>query len=293
MFQFLPREILSWNNEFDIFTDSRQPDPELIRQGCYSPLPVRKNCLVWGFNIAKVALQHKIKQLICNDISTLDMTQALALALRLENRSGHYTWLEKENIYRLLKKAENNKQLNQIIFLIQGRRENNFLCTMQEYTGLKPLQKKIIAHNILDFKFIRQYQQLPRKFFQLLWQKRHNYTYSQRRIITSHVAEIYLHKKLNVKQLEKLLTRINSSKDPIITLKEERFPQLTKIQRCFEQIQDNTLKNTGIRLESPPDFEGDSFTISFKFNSIKNLDKKIKALEKLKQQAHELFKLLQ
>jgi hypothetical protein len=293
MLIFSPQEILSWNKEFDLFTDSSQPDPELIRQSLYPPLPVKKNRLIWGFNIVKVSLQYKIKQLICKDVSTLDLPQSLALALRLENRTEGYSWQEKENIYRLLNEVENNRQLDQIIFLIQGRKDNYFLSTMQEYTGLKHLQKKIITHNILDFKFIRHFQQLPLKYFQFLWQNRQKYTHSQRRIVTCYVAEIYFHKKLTTKQLEKLLFRINSEKDPINTLKAERFPQLTKMKRRFEQIKDNILKHTGIQLESPSDFEGDSFTVSFKFNSIKNLDKKIKALEKLKQQAYELFKLLQ
>ena len=117
------RELAGLRKDLDIFRQSAPINPELLRAGLYTPLPVSGDFLIWGFHILSAALLQGEDKLYCSTLKPLSVRETLRIALELEGRSGRYSWQEKENMFQLLKKASDSQGSSELSELIEGRRD--------------------------------------------------------------------------------------------------------------------------------------------------------------------------
>ncbi len=278
----------------DIFCKSEIPSRELLQLGLYSPLLVCRENLVWGFHILYAASELGEEELFCKNVGGLTIKEMLKLALKLEARPGRYSWIEKENMFMLLRSVDDAPGLGELSGLIEGREDPNLADKIESFSQLNPSLKQLVAEQLLDLKTALKARYIPEAVFLLMHEaeKKKLFSFSSRRLFLLRLSEIILKKRMNNLEILSSLERALTAGNPLEMITRLRYPELSQMEDRFDLLRNSIFKGTGIRLEAPSFFEGDSFSVSFNFNNSKNLAGKIHALANLKGKCDELFALL-
>lgn len=282
----------SLSKELDLFDRKAEPDPELVRSGLYPPLPVSGSYLIHGFSLLEKAKKLGIKELFTIEFPAMEKQDLLELCLKCEARTGDYGWPEMERMVDFL---ENEKAVGEkLVRLILGHDDPLFYKQVKEYSGFSPCLKQLAGNKILDFKTARGVRELPDAVFSsiLYYKENNNFTFSQVRLFLSFLDGIARRDHLQESDIIRICDELLSQKKPLEAVKKIRFTELSGLYERLNNIKHEILKGTGIQLDAPPFFEGDSFEVRFCFQSKKQLQKRIKVLERLKERTDELFGLL-
>jgi len=286
------KELNLLSKDLDIFKDTPCPDSEIINLHLYPPLPVSGDSIIWGFHLLKKAVEMGIKYLHTVTLPNQKKLESLKLSLKLEARSGQYLWEEKERMVQFV--GDFSLFDSEIVLLIEGQENAGYTRNLAEYISLNPAEKDLVSKNQLDIKTASRIKELPDEIFVLLekYKKNKKLTFSNQRILLTQFLDVVKRDKLNKDKVIALFKKIISKKDPVSEIGYIRYPQLSNLIKRFEAVKMNILKGTGVKLEAPPYFEGDSYNISFNFKSKKQLSRKIAFLKELESKTDELFKLL-
>ena len=104
--------------------------------------------------------------------------------------------------------------------------------------------------------------------------------------------EIVGRDKLNARQAEKLVRSIFAADEPFDKVRKLRYPQLSDLEKRLADYKEKYLSGSGIVLHEPAYFEGDAFTLEFSFENKQQYEKKLNKLERLKENIHEICRLL-
>jgi len=289
---FTPAQLLSWNNEFDIFISQKvQNDEQLIKQ-LYVPFPLTGQKLVWGFPLIKRAQYLGVKEVMCQDFQELGTYELMRLALLIEDRKGSYTWQEKENMVLFCEKHNLNVLNDDIVVLIENHSDPEFLKKTKRYIGYPGALKSLLNKKLIDAKTAERVSRLPQTFFQKLLSNEKKFTYAERRIFCHYIFEIVERDKLKSQQKVKLIQAVFSQTRPFKKAIELRYPKLTGLEKRLGDFKKQYLSGSGVVLHEPPYFEGNAFTLSICFENKQQYEKKIDKLVRIKENIHELFGLL-
>ncbi|UCF96728.1 MAG: hypothetical protein JSV89_16335 [Spirochaetaceae bacterium] len=288
-------EIDSLKKELDIFSEGPPPLPELIVKGLYPPLPICSDILIWGFEILRSAKRQGVRQMNCQLVPACPPAEMLALALKLENRAGDFTWLEKQRMLGFLAAAEGSSgQLNELFLelspLIENHPDSLLATKILTFTNLPQSLRELVAEGQIDLKSAARVQSLPAEVFQLL--RTSSLTFSQRRQFLNELFESSRKLALAGKDVATIARQALEGRQPLDTIHGLRFPALTATEKQFAALEQDLLKGSGVRLQPPPYFEGDAFTVAFEFNSAKSFRRKLEALNSLEGRLDALFELL-
>jgi hypothetical protein len=289
---FSPEQLLSWDNDFDFFISPVTQSDDLLKNQLYAPFPVAGQKLVWGFQFVKRALHLGIKQVVCRDFSEAGIIELLRLALLLENRKGSYSWREKEKIVLFCEKHNIDALSDDIIVLIENHSDEEFFKRIKYYIKYPDALKSLLDKKFVDAKTGERISKLPRSFFQKLLKNESRFTYAERRIFCHYVSEIIKRDKLKSAQREKFIKTIFSQDKPLKEVRKLRYPTLTGLEKRLANFKEQYLKGSGVALHEPPYFEGNAFRLSFSFENKQQYEKKVTRLIRLKQNIHELIRLL-
>ena len=299
-----PAEIGSLNAEMDIFSGSKAPDSELIEKKIYPPLPICSGTVIWGFQILRSAESQGLRQVNCLVIPSCPRAGMLSLALKLENRPGSFSWLEKQRMLAFLGKSESLSTadgdpvvspalielLSELSPLIEGHRDPQLAGKIISFASLPQGLKALVSEEQVDLKSAVRVQNLPEAVFAGLHASA--LTFSQRRQFLNELFEVGRKLRLSHAEIADLAKRAFGDPQPIETVHQLRFPVVTELDKRFAALVEQPLKGSGVQLRPPPYYEGETFTVEFGFNSAKSLDRKLNALRSLEGHLDALLELL-
>ena len=172
-----PAEIESLSAELDIFSGSRTPDPELVEKKLYPPLPICSDTLIWGFEILRTAESRGLRQVNCLLIPSCPRPGMLSLALKLENRSGRFSWPEKQKMLAFLGRSDGSTTeplssgpaltglFSELSPLIEGHRDPQLAAKIAAFAALPQGLKALVAGGQVDLKSAIRVQDLPEEIF--------------------------------------------------------------------------------------------------------------------------------
>jgi hypothetical protein len=305
--QFLkPVEMGSLSAELDVFDDGRTASPDLIEKYLYPPLPICSDTLIWGFRILRAALRLQLDKLSCLFIPSCSRVEMLKLALKLENRAGGFNWPEKERMWRHLTRrgdragatgsagaaddAAAAEPFADLSPLIEGRPDPKLADKVRTFSLLPQELKILVAEGQVDLKSAARIRKLPGKVFSGL--RASSLTFSQRRQFLNELFEVSCRGGLAPAEITELADRAFRETRPLDAIHKLRFPTLTALETRFSVLEEQLFKGSGVRIQPPPYFEGNSFMVEFGFNSTKSFARKLGALRRLEGRLDALLQLL-
>jgi hypothetical protein len=286
-------KLLSGDRRFDLFTETRAPDDEILKRELYNPLPLAGDRLVWGFGIARRVEALGLERMLCADIEEERPGELLRLALLLEGRAGRYTWPEKERILDFMKQYGLTDAAAAISEWVEGRREPEFISRVTLYSALDPDLKRLLDDGLIDFKTASRIRDLPHSLFEHLLGSQNALSFSERRLTSLYIAEIIRRDGLPAKQAGELVKKVFADEKPPARAATLRYPRLTDAEKRFTRFKERHLKGSGISLHAPPYYEGSEFHIEFRFRDYSQYVKRADKLSGLKENINELFQILQ
>jgi len=282
-------DALLLSKDFDLFTDSPFPDGDLIQQRLMLPLVLRRDALIWGFNIVRTANELGIPELPCAEVEG-DVVRLLSLAVKLEDRRDLFTLREKAAILDFLKARNVSDRVGEISPLIQA--EGSFEKQADKYLQLSDSLKELVDSEYIDLKTALMISPVSDAAINQLADIFSSSSFSKRRQAFRFFYEIGMRDSLSEEALYDFAVTLASEDDPLKALEVFRFPRMTEMRNLFESTSDRILKGSGITLTEPPGFEGSGFSVSFRFTGKKQLSRVITRLKDLEKESDELFSLL-
>ena len=106
------------------------------------------------------------------------------------------------------------------------------------------------------------------------------------------VHEVVSRDSPEAEEMSEFLRRLEEAADPVETVRKARFPELEELQESFAAFKEKFLGGSGIDLRAPGNFEGSRFSVSFTFETDRQLERILGTLEKLRGNTDELYRLL-
>jgi hypothetical protein len=275
------------SRRFDVFDDDEAAyDNDLLEAGLFPPLAVCGDELVWGFRIVRGAAKIGLEQLPALEVQRRGR---LLCALKLEGRTGKYSREEQLAIYKLALELGAGEEPQLLSLAVSG--DGGFFSRTKRYAALPDHLLTGVQRGRLDIGTAEKLGGLPESVCKLVVSDS-NLSFSQVRTFLLHLEEIMRRDGLQYKELYGLAGRLLSTGDPAGEIGKIRNPELSRLTRAFEGIQERYTRHTGIKLQAPRNFEGDEYMVSFPFRSKDDFLKKLRSLEKLKEGCEELEELL-
>ena len=312
-----PHEILSFNDDLDLFTDSNAYLPDtLFEHGLVPPIPITAGpnpVLIWGWPVARRAAELGVTELSSRTIH-LNPADALSLALQLENRTGRYSWAEQEAMVGYLEKALRRDGACDVrggagapagteagdvdwpAFSRLVRGDGALVELVGRYRSLEPDLCALVNHEFISLKTAERIARVPSDFLISHRFALDSLSFSARRQFLESLAELIIQAPgTEDGAVSAACTRASAALDgydPVVALRRWRYPTLTQLDEQFRDIRRTALRGTGVDLEAPSYFEGDSFSVSFRFRDCAELEERSRALERLKGSCDQLFGIL-
>jgi hypothetical protein len=276
--------------EYDLFDVLPVPSDYLLELGACKPLLISSNKLVWGKGLFLAFRRLKIQNAVCVEVDE-KLEVRLFMAISTEGRRDGYTWHERERIFCYMKKIgiDSNWEKD-ISSLIDSRKD--FFSVMEHYCSLCPVLKKMVRENQIDMKSALAASGLPDSALALLYYYPKKLSFSERRLLLTNLSDICKRDALQREEVESLFQQVLSSKNPILSASEKRFPTLSAMQKEFRIKRDEVFAGSGINFSAPENFEGDNFGISFRVATEKQFMRRIDSLKNAEKRINEFFDIL-
>lgn len=282
---------------FDFILSPEPPDAGIVGEGLLPPLPLLVSRsgnepplrLVWGRHIAEAALAAEVPELRVREFTKeeLDPENALLLCLMMEHRRDRYTALELEKLAVILAEMNRKDLEERVAPLVSStggiRQASRRLALRQDLRRLAREEK-------IDLKTAETAAGIPEEIVRILEAVIESLSFSERRIFLKTLAEVLI--RGVPEGAESFARRIADSSAPLDEVHRLRHPELSSMEDRFRDISSRILKGSGVTLRPPPYFEGRRFSVSFEFESPAMLDRKLKALGRLRDEGGDLYDLL-
>jgi hypothetical protein len=236
----------------------------------------------------------------------------LSLALKLENRAGSYSWPATERMWAYLAASARGAEdpagpadknlshppippilidlFSDLSPLIEDHRDLQLAVKIAAFAGLPPGLKTMVAEGQVDLKSAARVQDLPEEVFAGL--QASSLSFSQRRQFLNELFEVSRKGELSQPETSGMAERAFRDQQPLESIRRLRFPTLTALEKRFANLEEQLLKGSGVQLKPPPYFEGENFTVEFRFNTAKSFNRKLSTIQSLEGSLDALFELL-
>lgn len=278
-----------FSGEFDFFSAPDPLCPNLLHYECPPPLPLMGDHIIWGFPLIKLAAEREMQTLWCVSMD-VDFGKGLRIALMMENRRDRYLWREKVNILRFLRNHPEIDIDGDLLGQIQT--DGSFIPGTEKFLTLPGHLQNLVADSMIDLKTAEQITRLPEKVLNGLHTIFRKLSFSSRKQLLLMLEEIIKRDNVSGDDIFSLANEVSSSEDPLRTVRQMRYPQLTSMEREVQLFREKFLKGSGIELQPPPDFEGNTYWVRFPWRSARQLKRTIQTLSEMEKAGDGLFDLL-
>ena len=285
------KKLKKMKSPLNFFSSKIYYDETLLEKAIYPPLPIYEDILVWGFKIIRTAEEKGIEEISCIEIHDKLPLDHLKIALKLENRQGDYSWTEKVKILEYLKEYNLLQEAFGISKYIEVNNDSSWIKKAQTYKSLPENLKNMIERGHIDFKTASLVKELDNDIF-LALENTGRFSFTEKRLLLTYFFEVAKRDNLDSTGSIELFKNLLDSSNPLAKLKKLRFPQLSHMEKMYNTLYEQYITKEGFRMAPPPYFEGDSFSITFSFDSFESFEKKIKKIKRLQDHIDEFFSLL-
>jgi len=293
-------ELSKLKRDFDIFDSPHLPQS----QAGAAPVFFTEEEVVWGFPRLRNIQSMGGEECWGVRAAERDPVSLLSLALSLENRRDRYSLKEKCKIYKLLEKRGAEERADEIAPLISTK--GSYLVQVKQVLTLPGPLRNCVEEELIDTKTAHTVSDLPREAVQVYLKQMLKtaedgkqgsmpLSHSRRRLLLIYLYEIVKREGRGgpkaVKTFSQILSETSMEK-AFDKARRLRFPELTEREEALRRFEETYLRGTGLKMEAPPNFEGDSFRFSFSVNSSAQLDTMIHRLQAIREQSDELFRVL-
>ena len=299
-------ELLRWmrvDRTFDFF---RPPDSGGAVDYLYlRPAVVWNDRVVWGFhyeeilNVQAAALQLvPVLNITPDEQVPVDgedvQVKAVRCALDAEARAGDYRWSEIDRVVSYLERVLSPNVAGYpvptpIRSAIDPARD--VLELLRRYRRLaEPLRAALDARQI----DIRTAETVPDRLVSTvpaLLTALETLSFSDRRQVLRLVVELWRGGDVDVADI--LATaELHERNDILERLRRLRYPVVSDIDTAMAEFRDRYTRGTGVDVAFPRNYEGEFLNISFRVRSRAELERRISALERMKEEVNDLVGLL-
>ncbi|MFP4384827.1 MAG: hypothetical protein ACLFST_09595 [Spirochaetia bacterium] len=282
-------EFNTYSRELDVFTGK----PDVFTYGAldtdtYPPLPLHiprqteeePPVLVWGWKLLSAAEQRGMDRIRIRRITCTPL-ERLKRALILEGRRDSYSAEEKHRFLDYLSgKGVVPEKWDEVSPLIASK--GSFIPQARQYEKLTEQAKDLVNSGLLDLKTAEQGKHIPEAALAVLRPVLESGSFSVRRQLIEMISEVCIRDNCTPADAVRLAENLGARDEPLAYCMKLRYPRLTGLMEKFTQFRNNHLAGTGITLEPPKYFEGDTFQALFTFRSVEEFEKRIKSLEQLR-----------
>lgn len=264
-------------------------DVNLVSRGFAPPLVCSGSVLIWSRGLFDCLVDAGIEEHEVVDVegSELDL---LLFALSCENRPGGFSWEERERLFFFCRDRGLLPEAERIMALVEpGKRDFSHVET---FSVLPASLRAMVSEGLTDIKTASAVSSLPDSVVGLVRFYPGRLSFSERRQILLWFKECFIREGWDEEEAIKNMAALLADSNPFEAARRLRFPMLTDMQERFYELRQRIVGKGGVSLQPPAFFEGGSFSVSFKFESKKQLAKKIEVLRRIEENADELFSFL-
>jgi hypothetical protein len=226
------------------------------------------------------------------------------LTLSLENRRDRYSLKEKLKIYALLKRRGAEERAEEVAPLVTSK--GSFLAQVKQVIVLPSSLQQCVEEGIIDVKTARTVSDLPPEavhiYLETIMEKNDvrkqeglPLSLSLRRLLLHYLYEVVKREGMEKRKILETFSTVLSHmplQEAFEKARRMRYPELSKREDALRRFENEKIRGTGIKVEAPPNFEGDSYKFNFSVNSPAQIDTMISRLRLIRNNSDELFRLL-
>jgi hypothetical protein len=246
--------------------------------------------LLWGKETLRFARQAGTRELWCRELGALDALEAVKAALTAENRPGGWELAELVALLMYLEKrgAEPDEELRE---LVDGSKRGT-LEQARKAILLPERVREMVLQGSVTLRHGEELAQLPDALMDAVAGALGEGSFSTRRELLQMSVELYKRYREEDPEIEDRLLEALGGKDPRETLYALRYPSYSSARDTLTVFRDRFLKGTGVRLEEPPNLEGDSFSLVIPFSTREELEKRLEVAERASREIEAVTELL-
>ncbi len=249
--------------------------------------------LVWGFRYRRLwsAIDDRsCPVLACSPASEIEL---LVCALAAENRVGAFRWSEIDRIVSACEAAvktdDDTESWTAVLHYLD--RDNDVRPALERYRRLPQHAAAALDRGAIDF---RTAEAIPAELDAAvahLLPPVERFSFSNRRLALRLSIELVRRDGLDAMRLADTL-RERSPAEALRWLRHRRYPRLTAMEDHLADVRRRRLAGTGVEIDPPPNFEGDSYRVSFRLSSPEELRRRLSAAATLTEDLDGLLDLL-
>lgn len=279
----------SSTDRFDIFFGTEKSRLEAVEAGV-APFVVSEDgeTLAWGFAALRwLGLRYdesaEFPVVRVTGGAVGDTSEALILALRAEDRCDRYTLREQVELRLLAGDTDS------IWSLVSS--EGDPRPVIDRFMQLSYHLQEAVNGGITDLKSAEAASAVDPTIFAALMDLVKTRSFSRRRTFLVNYLELLQREDVGGSQRH-VLSTLSEAPDPETALLRLRFPVLSEMESAVSAFEKKYLSGSGIRLEAPPSFEGEKYSVTFTFHTEREYERRVKTLVRAQEGVGEILDLL-
>lgn len=274
--------------------ESNAPTPEAIRRELYQP-PVLavlegERSLIWGVETLRRADSAGVSELWCREFPELNRLEAAGASLAAENRPGRWELRELAGLVSYLRKDTDVLE-ESLRELIDGPKRG-LLDQARKAAALDEPIRGMVLSGALTLRHGEELSELPNSLVEAVAEALDTGSFSTRREIVQMSVELYKRHAEEHPEMEATIRGALGSRDPRGELYTLRYPSYTAAREELDRFRNRQLKGSGVRLEEPPNFEGDSFSFVIPFSTPEELERRLESARRAASEIGTITELL-
>jgi len=214
--------------------------------------------------------------------------ELLRVALRTEGRSGEYGWEERRRIVEYCQVSGIAPEAVRDLVDPSG----DFTQQVERYRTLTPELRRWVDRGMCDLRTAERLGALPAELMPAIENAGAGLSFSNRRRFLVMAQEVV--RRDGPAPLAEILRSESSGRadDRLKRLQELRYPMFSALEATLRRVNHDVLGGTGVRVEAPKNFEGGALTVTFSFSSRRELERRLRSAELIREKSDELLGLL-
>lgn len=282
-FRFFSRDPDPWSGALPIVAVSRIDRITWTAEGVGRIDPAAAD-LVWGHGIVDATwTDDTIPVLAVVGASPSELVQ---IAVRREGRSGGYGWEEQDRIAEYCR--QNGVAPDAVRDLVDPG--GDFMHHLERYRALAPEVRRWVDRGICDLRTAERIAGLPPDLMPAIERAGEGLSFSNRRRFLVMARDVL--QRDGEAPVREILEAGENAAERLERLRRVRYPELSALETTLERVNREHLRGTGVRVEVPKNFEGGALTVSFPFSSTRELERRLRSADRIREKSDELLGLL-
>lgn len=245
--------------------------------------------LIWGHGFVEAKEHDDAARCPVVVVIGADMGEQLRIALSSEGRSGAYGWEERRRIAEFCE--QHRIPAGTVADLVDP--SGDFIQHITHYRILSPVLRGWVEQGVCDLRTAERLAQVPTDLLKRLESTGDGLSFSNRRRYLVMAQEVLRRDGLDeATAVIADLARLDSPSERIEALRRVRYPTLVRMEEQLSEVNRVTLRGSGVRVTAPKNFEGGGYTVSFTFSSNRELERRLRSADRLREVSDDLLGLL-